>query len=52
MSAPTEQDVTKLLEAEERAKRDSDYADSIKMDVQLITGTRYKFRFSETQPER
>ena len=52
MSAPTEKEIEKLINAKDRAEKDSNYTDSIKMDVQQITGTRYKFRFSEAQPER
>lgn len=52
MSAPTQQEVTRLIVAEDRATKDSDYADTVHMDVQQIEGTRYRFRLSETPPER
>jgi hypothetical protein len=52
MSAPTQQEIERLLAAQDRATRESDYADTIKMDYQQIEGTRYKFRLSETPAER
>lgn len=52
MSAPTQQEITRLVGAIERDQKDSDYADSIKFDVQNVEGTRYRFRLSESEPER
>lgn len=52
MSAPTQQEITRLLNAIDRDQRDSDYADAIKFDAQQIEGTRYRFRLSEAEPER
>lgn len=52
MAKPTQEEITRLIAANDKAKRDSDYVDTIKMDVQLIKGTRYMFRLSETQTER
>jgi len=52
MAAPTQQEVTRLLNAIDRDQKDSDYADAIKFDVQNIEGTRYRFRLSEAEPER
>ena len=48
----TEQELQRLLAAKDRAEKGSDYADAIKFDVQQIEGTRYRFRFSEEEPER
>ena len=52
MSAPTQQEITRLLNAIDRDQRDSDYVDAIKFDAQQIEGTRYRFRLSVTEPER
>ena len=52
MSAPTQQEITRLLNAIDRDQRDSDYADAIKFDAQQIEGTRYRIRLSEAEPER
>ena len=52
MSAPTQQEITRLLTAIDRDQRDSDYADAIKFDAQQIDGTRYRIRLSESEPER
>lgn len=52
MAEPTQQEVTRIISAVDNATRESDYADTVKMDAQLISGTRYKFRFSETSNER
>lgn len=52
MSAPTQQEITRLLNAIDRDQRDSDYVDAIKFDDQQIEGTRYRFRLSVTEPER
>ena len=48
MAAPTQQEVTQIVEVTDRLTKDVGYSDSIKMDVQQIEGTRYKFRFSES----
>lgn len=47
MSAPTQEEVNNLIHAKERAENAIAFADSVKMDVQNIEGTRYKFRFNE-----
>ena len=47
MAAPTEREVTRIIVAVDRATRDCEYAESIKLDMQQITGTRYSFRISE-----
>jgi hypothetical protein len=52
MSAPTQQEITRLLNAIDRDQRDSDYVDAIKFDAKQIEGTRYRFRLSVTEPER
>ena len=52
MAAPTQQEIDRLINAVDRAQKDSDYVDAIKMDVQNIDGTRYRFRLSEAEPER
>ena len=54
MSAEVDQqrEIVRIMAAADRDKRDSDYADAIKFDVQNIEGTRYRFRLSEAEPER
>lgn len=52
MAAPTPQEVSELIAAKERATKDSDYADTVYMDTQLIEGTRYRIRLSEAPTER
>lgn len=43
MAEPTEEEITRLLSAEDRAKRNSDFVDTVVMDASLVEGTRYKF---------
>ena len=52
MAAPTQAEVDALISAEDRATRDSDYADAIYFDAQQIEGTRYRIRLSTAEPER
>lgn len=49
---PTQAEVDALISANDRAKKDSDYADAVLFDAQLITGTRYRIRLSTAEPER
>lgn len=51
MAAPTQEEVNNLLHAKDRAERAIVFADSVKMDVQNIEGTRYKFRLSEASEQ-
>ena len=47
MPSQTEKDVDRIVRTAEQAQEDSAYAESLKLDAQQITGTRYKFRISE-----
>lgn len=47
-----QREIVEIMAAADRANRDSDYIEAIKFDVQLISGTRYRMRLSETEPER
>ena len=49
MASPTEQDIIDVVASKQRAERDIEYANSIKLDTQQIEGTRYKFRMSEAE---
>lgn len=52
MAEPTQAQVDALISAEDRATKDSNYADAVKFDAQQITETRYRIRLSEAEPER
>ncbi len=52
MAEPTQTGIEELLNAEFRAERDSDFADSIKFTTRQLEGTRYVVVLSEQQPER
>ena len=47
-----QREIVEIMAAADRANRDSDYTEAIKFDAQLISGTRYRIRLSETEPER
>ena len=47
MASPTLDEIEQLVMAKERAEKAVAFEGSIKMDVQNIEGTRYKFRFNE-----
>lgn len=47
MAAPTQQEVTAVIVANDRAEAAADFVDSIKLDTQQIEGTRYRFRMTE-----
>ena len=47
MAEPTQAEVERIIVAVDRATKESDFAESVKMDTQQIEGTRYKFRLSE-----
>lgn len=51
MAAPTEKEIERIIRTAGQAEEESDFVDSIKMDTQQITGTRYKFRISEAAGE-
>lgn len=46
MATPTEKEIERIIRTAGQAEEDSDFVDSIKLDAQQITGTRYKFRIS------
>ena len=46
MSAPTAQDITRIIAGYNRAEADSDYVDSLVFAAENITGTRYKYILS------
>lgn len=52
MSAPTQEEINRLLAAEDNAERESSFAESIRMDAQQISGTRYRIRLNESHEER
>ena len=52
MAATVEKQLENIITAQERAEKSIAYVFAIKMDVQHIEGTRYKFRLSEQEPER
>jgi len=49
-----QREIVEIMAAADRAERGSDYVESgaVKFDAQLISGTRYRIRLSETEPER
>lgn len=46
MATPTEKEIERIIRTAGQAEEDSDFVDSIKLDAQQITGTRYRFRIS------
>jgi hypothetical protein len=48
MATPTQEEITLVIEVYNRGTKDSDFADSIKMEPVLISGTRYKYNLCET----
>ena len=43
MSAPTEQEITRIITGTNSAEKASDYADTVVFEPTLIEGTRYKY---------
>ena len=48
----TPDEITRMIADKDRCIRDTAFVDSIKIDTQQITGTRYRFRLTEQRPER
>lgn len=46
MSAPTQQEVERVIRTTEQAQTGSSFVEAIKLDAQNIEGSRYKFRIS------
>ena len=51
MAEPSIVEISRYIAAKERIEKDIDYAGSIKMDYQQVTGTRYRLRFSEASDD-
>lgn len=47
MASPTQQEVTRLIAAKDRATRDSEYVETLNFEAQQIKNTRYRIKLTE-----
>lgn len=52
MAEPTQPEITRLISAEYRATKDSDFVDTVVFSPTLIQGTRYKYVLTDAQDPR